>query len=51
MTDEETTEIKQFTVMVFTIDMIIECAGCPGEADELIKLAASYGCPKNITTD
>ena len=51
MTDEEIFEIKRFTIMVFTFDLIDGCAACPDEADELILLAASYGCPKNITTD
>lgn len=39
-------EIRCFQIMVATIDMIDECAECPGEAEELIKLAASYGPPK-----
>jgi len=51
MTDEEIFEIKRFTIMVFTVDLIAECARTSEEADQLILLAASYGCPKNITTD
>lgn len=43
-------EIRNFQIMVFTIDMIEECAGCPTEADELIKLAASYE-PSTTETD
>lgn len=40
-----------FQIMVWAIDMIEECAGCPTEADELIKLAASYGPPKINTSE
>jgi hypothetical protein len=48
MTDDG---IREFQIMVFTYDLIAGYASCPEEADELILLAASYGPPKNITTD
>jgi hypothetical protein len=41
--------IKEFQIMVFTMDMIAEQAATTDEAAELIMLAASYGPPKSET--
>jgi hypothetical protein len=43
-------EIRNFQIMVFTMDMIAEQAPTTQEADELIKLAASYE-PSTTETD
>lgn len=45
-TPEEIVEIKKFSIMVFTFDMIAECSPSEEIAGELIILAASYGPPK-----
>jgi hypothetical protein len=42
-------ERRNFAIMVWTMDMIEDQAATTDEAAELIKLAASYGPPKNTT--
>jgi hypothetical protein len=41
--------IREFQIMVFTMDLIADQTDSTDEAAELIKLAASYGPPRNET--
>jgi hypothetical protein len=44
-------ERRNFSIMVWTMDLIDDQAPTTDEADQLIALAASYGPPRTTTTD
>jgi hypothetical protein len=50
-TPEEIAEIKRFTIVIFTYEAACAMARTEEIASELIVLAASYGPPRNITTE
>lgn len=47
--DANEIERRNFSIMVWTTEIIADQAPTTDEADQLIALAASYGPPKNTT--